>query len=77
VTTLTPKPPAQPPNPGSGGDTPDPNGWIEFVKWLLSDHRRAAWAFATVIAVLLAAVTVAGLLAPYVGDLGGLVGGRR
>lgn len=75
VSTVTPEPPRQAPDPGHSGDGPDPNGWVGLVKWLLTDHRRAAWAFAAFLAGLAALVLTTGLLAPHVGDLGGIVGG--
>lgn len=49
-------------------------GWVGLVRWLLSDHRRAAWAFAFVVVTLSAVVVIAVYLAPHVGDLASLLG---
>jgi hypothetical protein len=75
MSTVTPSPPVQVPNPPHGGGDPHSNEWVGLVKWLLSDHRHAAWAFAFVVVTLGAFVATAAFLAPYVGDLGGLLGG--
>jgi hypothetical protein len=65
----------QEPDPSHSADGNDPNGWIGLVKWVLSDHRRAAWGLAFVVVTLAAFVATAAFLAPHVGDLGGLLGG--
>jgi hypothetical protein len=51
------------------------NAWIDLLKWLLLDQRRAAWVFASLVVVLAAGLGAAALLAPHIGDLGGLLGG--
>jgi hypothetical protein len=52
-----------------------PSRTIELVKWFLSDHRRAGWAFCYLLLAFTAVVVTVVFLAPYVGVLGGLVGG--
>lgn len=75
MATVTPTPPLPEPDPARGGGDPAPTGLFDFLKWLLSDHRRAVWVYASLVAVLVATVWTVHVLAPHVGDLGGLLGG--
>jgi len=75
VSRRTSRSSASEPEPGPARRDLGPDGWIELVKWLLSDHRRAGWAFSTLVVVLAATVVTAGIVAPHVGDLGGLLSG--
>ncbi len=71
MSTVTPSPQADEPRMPEGA-TP---GWLaaifDLIKWTLSDHRRAGWAFLFLLAALGAAVACAWVLGP---SLGGLVG---
>lgn len=73
-TVTPPRSPQEPQSPDSG-DNPDPENWVDLVKWCLAKHSRAGWVLAFLLVILVAFVAVTWLLAPHVGALVGVLSG--
>lgn len=54
---------------------PGPDGWIDFLRWLLGSPERAAFGLAYLVVVLGGLVALAWVTDPSAAELGALLGG--